>query len=227
MMRSTIVTPDGVVCSKNPRETMSLEWATAARRRRAFSRSSGSPRPARIWLCRQRMAERIAPSLPPVGARSAFSQLCWAVRASGLPRAMWARTGFEGRATPFAGPACEVAAGTRSPAQRTVSAAVRRSGWGMGVRPPGADERLEFGLGARRFPKCRYVARSFGSPAGSESPVALRPVLAEGLPLSGRRASPPLSAPRRGPLIRLDARLTKQRSAHAPPGAVLAVLQDL
>jgi hypothetical protein len=28
---------------------------------------------------------------------------------------------------------------------------------------------------------------SFGSPAGSESPVALRPVLADGLPLSGGR----------------------------------------
>ena len=71
----------------------------------------------------------------------------------------------------------------------------------MGVRPPGADERLDIRVGGPAASRMPYVARSFGSPAGSESSVALRPVLADGLPLSGRRDLAPLIGP---PMSALD-----------------------
>src|SRR5215207_3533142 len=169
MMRSTIVTPSGVVCSKKPRETMSEECAEAARRRREFSRSSGRLRSARILLCRQRIAARTADSPASAGDASTFSQSCWAARAL-APRAMWAVTGFAARLTPFAGPACEVAAGTSRPAQRSVSAAVRRMGWDIGVRPPGTDERLVFGLGVPPLPEMPYVARFLRQPGWLREP---------------------------------------------------------
>src|SRR5687767_6970553 len=86
---------------------------------------------------------------------------------------------FAARSTPLGGPACDVAVGTRRPAVRSVSAAARRNGWGMDP---------------------------FGGPAGSESPVALRPVLADGLPLSGRRRLVQVIGPAAGALTELDTR---------------------
>ena len=83
MMRSTIVTPSGVVCSKKPRRTMSLEWPSAALRSLAFSRSAGRPRSARIWLCRQRIAARMSRHVVRGGVEIGVRALLRGVRLGG------------------------------------------------------------------------------------------------------------------------------------------------
>src|SRR4051795_857513 len=74
-MRSTNVSPAGLVWSKKPSLTMSDEWPCAALASFALALSAGRPAWARIWLCRHRIAALISGRLVAVGARSVFAQV--------------------------------------------------------------------------------------------------------------------------------------------------------
>ena len=178
-MRSTIVWPAGVVWSKKPRETMFALWPSAASRRRALARSSGSPRSQRIWLCRHRIASRIRSPLLPSGARSASTQPSCA---------LWARWSVVALVPVYVQSAlarmsrwlaCEAiaAAGVSRPVQNSDTARMRvRRSEGVAFELP-----QNVVSGSSAVTKCRMLD-TFGGPAGSWSPVALRPVLADGLP---------------------------------------------
>src|SRR4051794_25673532 len=90
MIRSTNESPSGLVWSKKPCVTMSLEWPVAALRSLALSLSSGRPFWTRIWLCRQRIAARTSSTLSGVGIRSVFWHVIGAceVFAFGLAEAL-------------------------------------------------------------------------------------------------------------------------------------------
>src|SRR3954471_23081846 len=74
-MRSTNVSPAGLVWSKKPSLTMSDEWPCAALASLALALSAGRPAWARIWLCRHRIAALMSGRLVAVGARSVFAQV--------------------------------------------------------------------------------------------------------------------------------------------------------
>src|SRR3954452_13478950 len=76
-MRSSIVAPAGVVWSKKRAATMCSAWRSAARRRRGFSRSAGSPWRARSALWRHSTAARTTSTLARVGRRLVLAQ-AWA-----------------------------------------------------------------------------------------------------------------------------------------------------
>ena len=151
-MRSSIVAPAGVVWSKKRAATMCAVWRAAARRRRGFSLSRGRPWRARSALCRHSTAARTT---------------------------------------------CDVRAGRRDV---DVRAALRLGGGGheqRDEREQGREERHPakkggaeqgdglpvLGASGRWFVRPEAPERSFGNPAGSwRSSVALRPVLADGLP---------------------------------------------
>src|SRR6478609_7268717 len=157
---------------------MSLDWPSAALRSLALSLRAGRPAVARIWLCRHRIAARTSSTFCAVGIRSVL------VHGTAAALAL----------TVFLEPSATVAL--------TVVSFLWLLAWAAGAatkRPVVTTAAMTFFVStvATSMSRCvgsYYVVpstrravrhESFGSPAGSWSPVALRPVLANGLPLSG------------------------------------------
>src|SRR3954469_4645716 len=152
-MRSSMVAPAGSVWSKKCASTMCEAWRSAARRRRGFSPSGGSRWRARSALCRHSTAARTASRLAPLGSTWVLAQPC-----------AWAPAG--------AARAARVSATARRRALRTVT----DGNTADDLRGTSVDR-----CDGPSDPAVNSVLRQPGWLI-DVSPVALRPVLADGLP---------------------------------------------
>ena len=160
----------------------------------AFSRSVGRPFSARIWLCRQRIASRTSSRFSAAGSSVVF----WHVIDGGLGlrllgRDLRALTGalvaerdrrLDGLGLLLAGvggrSGDEHAGGDGGDGQDSSEDGLGGHGRDLHVAGVGS-------VGGSGRPDVPCQHESFGSPAGSESPVALRPALADGLPFREAR----------------------------------------
>src|SRR3954447_4473706 len=173
---------------------MSLDWPTADFCSLALLFSAGRPAWTRIWLCRQRIAARTSSTFCAVGITSVLVHTgTWATVA--LPAFLAAAALALALTAGFLAPSATVALTLVSFLWVLASA-------GEATRRPAATKatasflvstaRVPSRVGSVawfRRPDAPWRHASFGSPAGSGSPVALRPTLADGLPLSGSGTS--------------------------------------
>src|SRR5262245_27392003 len=177
---------------------MSLDWPSAALRSFAFSLSAGRPSWARTWLCRQRIAARTRSRFWADGTMSVFWQATtWLILAFlDLAVCLAAALAFAGRLSPRAMVAMTLLSLERLlclPAASAVGEAIRRlaataAAGRMRVRLLSTSQSVGSNGGSASTRRAREH-ESFGSPAGSVSPVALRPALADGLPFREARTS--------------------------------------
>src|SRR3954447_10696857 len=104
MMRSTKVSPAGLVWSKKPSLTMSVEWPSADFCSLTLAFRAGRPAEARTWLCRQRTAAAMTGRLSAVGATSVLAHVIGAALVLALTLVLDARAlrSVAGRLSPSA-----------------------------------------------------------------------------------------------------------------------------